>query len=512
MSLKQALLASVFTLGLSAQGHAADATDAGAKALSDQLRAWLTGILTPRVPLPADLVTVTPDGSNFKIAVQSEAGFVIRTNEAGKPTNAWFTANVHPGDGPKWIIDSWLFPSSFQISPSGSEALGALMPPAGDATHPGAPPKPVSMTWKIASQSASGDYDPTLGSDSHLDVKMGGIAYDALNLGNGGESHTTVDKMDGHYVMHPTGSGGVDYRMEATLSGYSVMMNDSNIGSVTFKSNHATVRMETGAVMNAQVAELIRTLIDLGLDAKAADDKGGGAKEDQDKASRAALRTMIGLLKGVMTGMKLDESVDGIDVKAAAGGAAADHFGIAMGGEAPGDTLKAFMAFSVNGLKVVGVPPEFADFVPRKVVIHPTVSNIDVKALTKIANEAAAEGADPDAAEGKLMALFTTGGVKVGFEHLDADLGFASMTGSGEATIVGPSAIQGTADIVVKGFDALMARASKMPDAAAAMGMLALAKGFGKTDGDQTVWHIAISPDNKILVNGVDVTGGGAHH
>ena len=512
MSLKHALLASVFTLGLSTQGHAADATDAGAKALSDQLRAWLTGILTPKVPLPADMIAVAPAGSNYRIAIQSPADIVARTDEAGKPTNAWVTANVHPGDGPKWIVDSLVYPASLRLSPAGAAMLGGLMPPVEDGTHPGAPPKPLSLEWKIDSQSASGVFDPSLASDSFLDVKMGGIVYDARNLGNGGDSHTAVDKMDGHYVMHPTGSGGVDYRLEGNLTGYTVTMNDPNIGQVTFKSGHATVRMDTGAVMNNQIAELIRTAINVAFDAKAAEAKGGLSKEDQDKAGRAALRTMIGLLKGIMTGMKFDESVDAIDIKAAAGGATADRIGIAMGGEAPGDTLKAFLAMTVSGLKVVGVPPEMADFVPRKIVIHPVVSNIDVKALTQIANDAAADDADSDAAQAKLMALFTTGGVKIGFEHLDADMGYASMTGSGEATIVGPSAIQGTADIVVKGFDALMARASKMPDAAAAMGMLALAKGFGKTDGDRTVWHIAVSPDNKILVNGVDVTGGGAHH
>jgi hypothetical protein len=88
-------------------------------------------------------------------------------------------------------------------------------------------------------------------------------------------------------------------------------------------------------------------------------------------------------------------------------------------------------------------------------------------------------------------------------------MGYASMVGSGEATVVGPTAIQGTADIIVTHFDALMERAQTLPDPAQAMAVLAMAKGFGKTQGEKTVWHIAVSPDQKVLVNGVDVLGGG---
>ena len=137
MSLKQALLASVFTLGLSAQGHAADATDDGAKALDGQLRAWLTGILTPKVPLPADMIAVAPAGSNYRIVIQSPTDIVTRADEAGKPTNAWVTANVHPGDGPKWIVDSLVYPTTLRLSPAGAAMLGSRWHPAYLVGHQG---------------------------------------------------------------------------------------------------------------------------------------------------------------------------------------------------------------------------------------------------------------------------------------------------------------------------------------------------------------------------------------
>jgi hypothetical protein len=507
MSLKQALLASVFTFGLTAQGHAADVTADQAKAVADQLRGFLAGLLTDRVQVPDWLMTVTPAGPAYTIVVQSVDGPFVRTDEAGKPTTAWLTATVRPEDGTRWHIDNLMFPSSYRLSPDAASALAGLMPSAPTA----AAPKPASMEWRVRTQWASGVFDTAQASDSRLDFKMEGVNYESRNFGSGMDSHTTVEKMEGRYIVHPTGSGGVDYRAEATMDGYTAVSNNPAMGNITFKTRHATVRAETGAVMNAQVAHLIRTMIVLGLDANAADAKGPDAKADMDKAGRAALRSMIGMLKGIMTGVKVDETFEGLDVKAGPGAASADRAGVSFGGEAPADTLKAFMEFNVGGLKVVGLPPDMADFVPRSFVVRPTVSNIDVKALTQLASDAAADGADPDMATAQLMQLFTAGGVKIGFERFDADLGYASITGTGEATIVGPSAVQGTADIVITGFDSLLMHAAKLPNPAQAMAMLAMAKGFGKSQGDKTVWHIAISPDNNILVNGVDVTPGGRH-
>jgi hypothetical protein len=508
MSLKHALLASVFTVGLTAQTHAADVTADQAKAVADQLRGFLTGLLTERVTIPADLINVTPAGPAYKITVQSDTTLLDRTDTAGKATNAWLTTTVRPTGGTIWHIDSLTMPASYRLTAASAAALGMLMPPA-----PGvpAPQKPATVEWKVASQTATGDYDTALASDCHLDVQMNGITYVAQNVGPGMDSRTSVDKMTGRYLLHPNGSGGIDYHMEGTMDGYSMNSSNPTTGDVAFKAKHVVARIDAGAVMNGQIGTLIRTAITLALNAEEADAKGPDAKAEAAKAAHAALRPMIAMLKSIMSGMKLEETFEGVTITTAPGSANADSMSISFGGQAPGDTLKAFMALSLAGLKVAGLPPDMAEFVPRSIVVHPTVSNIDVKALTQLANDAAADDADPDMAKAQLLQLLTGGGVKVGFEHFDADLGFASMTGTGEATIVGPSAVQGTADIVVKGFDALMARAAKTPNGKEAMAVLALAKGFGKTDGDRTVWHIAITPDNKILVNGVDVTGGGAH-
>ena len=358
----------------------------------------------------------------------------------------------------------------------------------------------------MGTQSGSGVFDTAQTSESHLDFRVDGLRYEARNIGGVAESRTTIDRMAGRYWLRPTASGAVDYLGEGTLDSYAAVSDNPAIGTVRVTARHIAARGETGAVVLGQVATLIRTAVTLGADAAAADHQAPDAKETSDRLARAAMPTLIAALKGIMTGAKLDETVDGLDVQAVNGHFSADKVGMAFGAEAPHDTFAAFLELGAAGLNIQGLPPESADFVPRSFVIRPTVANIDLKALTQLATDASAEGADPEAMKARLAALFTTTGVRIGFDHLDMDLGYASMTGVGDATIVGPTAVRGTADIAITGLDALMQHAQALPNAAQAMGVLALAKGFGKAQGDKTTWHIAFSEDNKVLVNGIDLS------
>lgn len=500
MSLKTLLLATVFALVLGAPGRATDATDDRAQAVATQLRAFLAGLSNERLQVPADLMTVVPAGDAYTVALRSADGPVERTDATGQPTTAWATATVRPEDATKWRIDSLSFPSAFRLSADGARALAALVPREPGAVAVGAP----SMEWRVRSQSASGLFDTALASDSSLEFRMEGIASDTKNVGSAMDTQLTIDRIAGRYLMHPTKAGGVDYSGEATMDGYASVSNNPNVGPIQFNANHIAVRGEIGSMMLGLIGDLIRSVVALGLDANT------NTFQD-DKAARTAVRRAISALRGVMTGMRLEEIFEGVDIESGAVRGSADRLGVAFGGEAPGDTMKAYMEISAGGLKIVGLPPNAADFVPRSFVVRPTVANIDLKALTQLADDANADDADPDLMKLQLMGLFTTGGVRVGFEHLDVDLGYASMTGSGEATVVGPNAVQGTADIAITGLDALMRRAQTLPDPAQAMAVLAMAKGFGKVQGDKTVWHIALSPGNKVTINGMDIMGGKKH-
>lgn len=499
MSLKTLALATVCAFGLGVPAQAADVADDRAQAVAAQLRRFLAGILTDQVKIPADLMTVAPVGEAYTITLRSADNAVARSDSAGTPTTAWVTATVRPAEGTRWRIDSLLFPAAMRLSPDTANAIAGLVPK--DTATTGLAP---SLEWRVRSQSASGMFDTALATDSWLEFQMDGVAYDAKNFGSGPDSQMTVDRIAGRYLMRPIKTGGVDYSGEATMDGYASISGNPDIGPIRFKTRHATARGEVRSVMFGQFGDLIRTAVALGLDAST-------AKTQDEKAARLAMRGMIGALRGIMTGARMEEVFEGVEVEATGGYGTADRLGVAFGGEAQGDTMKVFMEISVGGLKIAGLPAEAADLVPRSFGVRPSVTNIDLKALTQLADDALMDDADPDEMKERLMALLTTGGVGFGFEHLDLDMGYASLTGSGEATVVGPNAFQGTADIAVDGFDALMRRAQTLPNPAQTMAMLALAKGFGKAQGDKTVWHIAFSPDNKVLINGIDIMGRKKH-
>lgn len=505
---RAALLASAFALILAGSSRAADVTEDQARDVAGQLRAWLTGLVTDRVPLSQDLLTVRPAGASYSVTVPLPAGLLETQDDSGRPTEASVVALIHPEEGTRWRIESMNFPASFRLSPGSAAALDALAAMAGS---PGAGARAndsqglPSAEWRARSQAASGIFDTAQASDSRLDYRMEGITYDARNIGLKSETHTTVDRCNGTTFLHPTLTGGVDFGGEATLEGYTQVSSNPILGSMRVAVRRMFVRGELGSVMTGQVASVIRTTVGFGLDTQAA--QGGGDKGLIDRdAGRDVLRRVIATMKGILGGAKLEEIVEGLDVELPLGRGSADKVTYAMGSDAPGGMLRAFSELRLLGLRVIGLPPQFADLVPISVLLRSTVSNINVNALTGLAEDASQDGADPDEMMARLVALFTSGGVRLGFEHLDIDLGFSSMIASGNATVVGPNSARGQADIAITGMDALMARTQKLPNAGQAMAALALAKGFGKAEGDRTVWHIAFSEDNKILVNGMDIT------
>ena len=61
------------------------------------------------------------------------------------------------------------------------------------------------------------------------------------------------------------------------------------------------------------------------------------------------------------------------------------------------------------------------------------------------------------------------------------------------------------------GYDALMDRVQKMPEAAQGIPVLALLRGLARTEGDKLVWRLELTEDQKITVNGVDLRKLGGH-
>jgi hypothetical protein len=356
---------------------------------------------------------------------------------------------------------------------------------------------------RIRAQSASGVYDTSLTTESRFEWRHEGITYVARDLGAKGEDRSSIDLSTGVTTMKPNGSGGLTVRTEASMEGYNALTNTA-MGPMRMVMKRVRMAGELNALMTAQFTSIVQTVVSLAMDAQAADPKAD--PKAKEAAGRAGLRQVIAALKGIMGGMTLEETIEGIEVEMMGQQGSAGKLVLNIGGAAPSDKFKAFLEIGLDALKIPALPPQYTDFVPRGIVLRPSVGNIDGKAMTALAEQAAADNADHAALEAKLKDLLTKGGTELGMERLVIDLGFARLQASGSATMVDEDKFKGGGEISMTGFDALMDRAQKMPEAGMAIPVMALLKGLGKAEGDRLVWRLTVSEDQKVLVNGMDIT------
>ena len=519
------LLASAIALPMAAspllpplQAYAADVTPAQAQDVAKQLQDWMSALLGGKVPLPPDLFNVTPAGELYRLTIPVPPGFLVMQDGAGKPTNAIYTAGLRSLGGTRWGIEEFRMPAVITLSPeaAGSLATGLAGASGMGATPPGGKPGTAAapapgLEIRIRSQSATGVYDTSLKTESRMEVTTQGISVRSIGLGQANQrSEGTVDRFTGLFQLRPTASGGVDSISDWTMDGYAGVSSDPTMGEMKVTVRRIRMRGEIGALMTAQVTSALQTGIQMAMDTAMQIAPANPADKLGD-AGRAKLKTIIAALKGVMSGMVMEETIEGISLAMMGQSGSAERVLFMLGGSAPGPKFGAHLELGVDGLKVAGLPPQYADLLPRSVSVRPVVSNIDVVALTALADEAVDPKADMDAIQAKLIGLFTGNGVKVGIERLLIDLGTTKLTATGSLTPTSPMTASGQAEIAMTGYDALMDRVQKMPEAMQAIPVLALVRGLARTEGDKLVWRLAMTDDQKITVNGVDLRklGGG---
>jgi hypothetical protein len=226
-------------------------------------------------------------------------------------------------------------------------------------------------------------------------------------------------------------------------------------------------------------------------------------KDGLTPAQKATLHELVQQAHDMLTGGKIDETAEHLKFDVDGSTGALDHAGLSLSADAPANALSASATVSMDGLALDSLPPELASYVPTRFSIHPTVSNIDLAVLTKMALDATAPGPNPPAPDGS--ALFAKGGIRYGFDGLALDVAGVSVTGTGQFTSPTAKSFIGQAELSARGLDTLIARAQTDPNVAPAVPVIIFLKGIAKTAGDRSVWQITV--DNaKILVNGVDLS------
>ena len=231
-------------------------------------------------------------------------------------------------------------------------------------------------------------------------------------------------------------------------------------------------------------------------------------------ADKAQLRRMLVAANNLLTGGRVDESAEGVKFDFGGHGGSIGKIDVLISGDAPQDLMTASMAMTLDGLTVDELPPPLAAYVPTHILIHPSVSNISVKDLTKLGMDATAPTPATSSVPGvkpapvpqpDVMALFQHGGINIGLDDFALDLAGTQFTGTGKFNMTGPQSVTGQAELKARGLETLIDKAQNDPMLAQGVPVLIFLKGIAKTSADQAVWQISVA-NTKVLVNGVDLS------
>jgi hypothetical protein len=230
-------------------------------------------------------------------------------------------------------------------------------------------------------------------------------------------------------------------------------------------------------------------------------------KGDLPPPARAQLRALIQALPDLLTGVKLEETVDGLQVEIAGmGGLALQRMVLGFGGEAPDGNLHAWVELGLDGLDTQSLPPKMTAYLPHHLELRPSVSGIRTADLSKLALDATEEGAGNDTLAPDIAAIFAQGGVNLAVNTLSFDLGPAKVEGVGKVVVLSPDSWHGEARLAATGLDELTAQARKDPELQQALLVLMILRGLAKPDGNRLVWDVA-SDGTAVTVNGIDLSG-----
>ncbi|MSP05269.1 MAG: DUF2125 domain-containing protein [Acetobacteraceae bacterium] len=497
--------------GLSVSARAADVTAEQAQDVAKQLREWIGGQLGGGLPIPSDIFGMTPAGAQMRLVVPLSLPVLAMQGGDTKATDALISAALRPLGGTRWAIEDLRMPAVISLTPDAAAPFGGPGANSGRGARPapsgrpGAEPTAPGMEIRIRSQSATGVYDTSLKTESRLEATAQGLAIRSSGLGDANQRmEVTVDRYVGLMQLRPTTAGGVDTISEWTMEGYNSRITDPAVGEVKLGIRRVSMRGEIAGLMTGQVTTLLQNAMQWGL--AAAMQPGYGMTNDPlGDAGRTKLKVVVAALKGLLVGMTVTQAVEGVQAEMLGVGGGADKVLLGFGGSAPAGKFGAYLDIEVDGLKAPFLPPSYASLLPHSVSLRPTVGNIDVAALTALVEEAAQPKANLDAVGDKLFGLVTGNGVTVGLERLSIDLGTTKLSANGSVTASRPMTAKGQVEIVVTGFDALIERIQKIPEVMEIIPALVLVRGLGRSEGDKLVWRLALTEDQKIMVNGVDL-------
>ncbi len=359
------LLAAAALALLPLAAPAAEPSAQQAEAMQTELRDWLHDVFGPAAELPPGLIEVAPEADHYRVTVRLNRISGVSVVQGGE-----IAVSAQPLPNGRWLLYHYRVASPIRLR---------LQLPAGVAGNPR--PQMGELAFRFENATWHGILDPSFRSPSIMTAKLDDYDF-AAGAGMLGERGHT-DSLTGDAMLAPAGGGRINISDQSAADNFSLAMKSPEMPhGIELFIGHAAATAKLAGIDPARVRSLFRPFTPA-----AAEAHGPNAVE------MAAVREGYLRLRGIATGGELLETVS--DVRATADGHMVDLGQVMLGGgiDTAHGMLNVHMVYSLDSLTAPDIPPPARPFVPRHVLIRPTLSGIRLADLDALIMAATAPGA-----------------------------------------------------------------------------------------------------------------------
>ena len=294
-----------------------------------------------------------------------------------------------------------------------------------------AAPGPLHILVSAGTQDSHASFGPDFAVPSRLDMRFADFAIGVDGPDQRQAQH--FDRYNLQMTVQPGAPGRLNATEDVTAEGYSSEQRYPGLPPIAAQASRLRLSARLDELSREGAAPLLASSVRF-LGSLLASSSGPGSFAGMHM-DREAIRALLLALNDVAIGARLEELAEDLRIKAANFTGGARRAGLEMGARSPEGLLSAWVAVNIEGLSVPGLPGGASEWLPRRLVLRPSVSGISVPDLTRIAMAATDPQADPQALEAALRALIAHGGETAGIDTVILDIGPAQLEGTGKLLV-----------------------------------------------------------------------------
>jgi hypothetical protein len=460
-------------------------TDADAAALQAELHDWLAALVNPLLPADAQPVKVTPDGTGFRLRVESPA-----SADQFVPHGTAMSLRATRGKEGVWQIDDYTIPSSLTI-----KLPAPAQPPPSQTVTPNVMPPPQDISFSIAHSAYRGTFDPSLKQPSHLEGAMEGFKEVV------GAVEASIGKSTSTTDLLPNGKGQVDIKSHAAYDDMTERFALPNGVSGEVGWKHGESNSQVMALSPDQLRGVIQAVSSL---------IGAARQTPTTMPGKEQVLAIVEPLFALADSASMEADMTGFTLQVQAVSATAEHTRLAFtfGSEAGRPRLGYRIQVQNFDVPLLATGT-WREFLPRNITLAFGLGGVPKERLHQFVldslDHAGNTGVLAQALRQQDGARLLTDGADVSVDELAFNLGATTLAGHARIHVMPAQQVSATVDIEAINLDSLMSKVSQEPTLAQAVPVLAMARGLAKSEGDKQVWHIEADNNNVVTVNGVDL-------